>query len=85
MPLSPVRRLRLTESVADRLISMLHTDGYRAGAKLPSERELRILLTVGWKHHHRHRHFSARRAAAAPRWPPSLSGTGQTRTRTPKS
>ena len=47
MVLSPVKRFRLTESVIDRLITMIRTDSYRPGAKLPSERQLRIQLAIG--------------------------------------
>ena len=47
MALYPVKRFRLTESVTDRVIAMLYKDGYRPGARLPSERELRVQLAVG--------------------------------------
>jgi len=47
MPLAPVKRVRLTESVTDRLLAMLRQGDFRPGAKLPSEREFRIQLQVG--------------------------------------
>lgn len=47
MALSPVKRVRLTESVTDRVIAMLRNGEVRPGAKLPSERELRVQLAVG--------------------------------------
>jgi GntR family transcriptional repressor for pyruvate dehydrogenase complex len=39
--------VRLTESVTDRVLAMLRSGGFRPGAKLPSERELRVQLEVG--------------------------------------
>ncbi len=47
MPLPRVKRVRLTESVTDRLIAMLRHGDLRPGTKLPSERELRLQLAVG--------------------------------------
>jgi GntR family transcriptional regulator, transcriptional repressor for pyruvate dehydrogenase complex len=47
MPLVPVKRVRLTESVTDRLLAMLRQGDFRRGAKLPSERELGAELQVG--------------------------------------
>lgn len=47
MSLLRVKRVRLTESVTDRLIAMLRHGDFRPGAKLPSERELRLQLAVG--------------------------------------
>ncbi len=47
MSLFPVKRVRLTESVTDRLMAMLRNGQFRPGAKLPSERELRLQLQVG--------------------------------------
>jgi GntR family transcriptional repressor for pyruvate dehydrogenase complex len=45
--LSPVKRVRLVESVTGRVLAMLRSGGYRPGAKLPSERELCAQLVVG--------------------------------------
>lgn len=47
MVLSPVKRVRLVESVTGRVLAMLRNGGYRPGAKLPSERELCAQLVVG--------------------------------------
>ncbi len=47
MSLLPVKRVRLTESVTDRLIAMLRNGHFRPGVKLPSERELRLQLAIG--------------------------------------
>jgi len=47
MPLASIKRVRLTESVADQLMGMLRSGDFRPGAKLPSERELRLQFAVG--------------------------------------
>jgi DNA-binding FadR family transcriptional regulator len=47
MRLASIKRTRLTESVTDQLMEMLRSGDWRPGAKLPSERELRLQLGVG--------------------------------------
>jgi GntR family transcriptional regulator, transcriptional repressor for pyruvate dehydrogenase complex len=47
MVLSPVKRVRLVESVTGRVLAMLQNGGYRPGTKLPSEREFCAQLVVG--------------------------------------
>jgi DNA-binding FadR family transcriptional regulator len=47
MRFASIKRTRLTESVTDRLMDMLRSGDFRPGAKLPSERELRLELAVG--------------------------------------